>query len=234
MDDVLDPDDRHPVGVDRARSCRRARGPRASVSPPAISSSSSTRGRVASARASSRRLRCEQRELAGAHVGPVEHAGALERVDGGVDGVVAAPPAPAVGRADEDVLEHRQPSNGRGTCAVRPMPSRQRRWAASGVTSVAVEAHRPRGRARGRRRSRFSVVVLPAPLGPTIPSASPGASEKLEVVDDARGRRSAWTIPATSMIGAGQLRASSRGDRLHRAAGRDVGVAGVVDDDRGR
>ena len=75
------------------------------------------------------------------------------------------------------------PSNGRGICAVRPMPRRQRACAGCRLMSTPAEERRCRGRAAGRRRSRLSSVVLPAPFGPTMPRASPSATSNVNCVD---------------------------------------------------
>src|SRR4051794_4791874 len=64
-------------------------------------------------------------------------------------------------------------ANGRGTWCVRPTPRPQRAAAPSRVTSSPRSVTVP---APGRcaPASTSSSVVLPAPLGPTMPSGSPG------------------------------------------------------------
>ena len=67
------------------------------------------------------------------------------------------------------------PPNGRGIWAVRPMPIRQRACAGARVTSI-PRSGRARRRGAARPATRLSNVVLPAPLGPTMPRASPSAT----------------------------------------------------------
>ena len=106
MHDVLDPDDRDAGCAGSRGWWRPARRTRASVSPPAISSSSSSRGPVASARAISSRLRSSRvSEPAGAlaRVKQAESARGCRRRPAAAS---RSARAPAVDRADQQVLEH--------------------------------------------------------------------------------------------------------------------------------
>ena len=75
------------------------------------------------------------------------------------------------------------PSNGRGTWYVRRCRRGTARAARRVVMSRPSKTTRPPS---GRRPPviRLSTVVLPAPFGPTIPSASPLAEREGELVDD--------------------------------------------------
>ena len=68
------------------------------------------------------------------------------------------------------------PPNGRGTWWARPMPSRHRSTGAR-VTSRPSNSPRPLT-ARSAPASTFRSVVFPAPLGPTMPTASPAPTAK--------------------------------------------------------
>src|SRR5712691_9284114 len=63
------------------------------------------------------------------------------------------------------------PPNGRGTWCVRAIPRRQRRAAPAVVTSAPRKCTAPAFGCRKPART-LSSVVLPAPLGPTMPTAS--------------------------------------------------------------
>ena len=98
-------------------------------------------------------LALEQRQRAGGHVGaarPCRPARARDRRSsiGAAAGVPAARIAPT-----STFSNTVSPSNGRGTCAVRPMPRRQRRCDGSRVTSSPSKQHRARASGAGRRRA---------------------------------------------------------------------------------
>ncbi len=124
------------------RSCSTSSSTSASVSPPAISSSSSMLGCVASARASSRRLRSSNVSVPASDVGLVGHPGALEGLDGGLVGRPADAPTGAERAADEHVLEHREPLERARDLGVRPMPDRHRACAGWRVTSTPARSNR--------------------------------------------------------------------------------------------
>ena len=64
------------------------------------------------------------------------------------------------------------PENGRGIWKARPIPRRHRACGDSRVMSVPLSSTDPRD-GRTDPASTLSKVVLPAPLGPTMPMASP-------------------------------------------------------------
>ena len=74
------------------------------------------------------------------------------------------------------------PLNGFGTWCVRTRPSRQRCAAERAVTSAPWKATLPAlgGKAPA---STLSSVVLPAPFGPTMPTASPSLMRQIDVVE---------------------------------------------------
>ena len=74
------------------------------------------------------------------------------------------------------------PSNGRGIWAVRANPAWQRRCGGCRVTSTPSIRIRPASGVRSPA-IRLSSVVLPAPLGPTMPTASPSRDGEAEVLD---------------------------------------------------
>src|ERR1035437_837747 len=148
----------------------------ASVSPAPISSSRTTAGSVAIERASSRRLRWSRPRLSARRlatsVRPQSARTSMARSH--ADGPRRPPPQAAPTNTFSNTV---MPPNGRGTWWARAIPRRQRSAAPVAVTS------RPRKRmapALGRiaPASRLRRVVLPAPLAPTIPTASPGWTRK--------------------------------------------------------
>src|SRR5881296_921056 len=194
-----------------------------SLRPPAISSNSSTRGPVASARASSRRLRSSSvsaparafdfpsSPLASSAAKQAAYASRSER------------PAPYVAPTStfsKTVIA----SNGWGIWCVSAMPARQRAWAGIAVMSRPSNTTAPRS---GRRRPAITLraVVLPAPLGPITPTASRSFTESV------RPSRT-WSEPkardtsrsASSAVGLRLL------ERPQLAARRDVRGASIAHD----
>jgi len=145
-----------------------------SLSPPAISSSSRTRGRMASARASSRRLRSSRRsEPAVVLAWPAMPVTARASY---AAPYACRPRSPAARMAPTSAFSNTvRPPSGRGTWNVRPSPILARSGGASRVTSLPCSTTRPASH-RPVPVSRSSRVVLPAPFGPTTPTASPGAT----------------------------------------------------------
>ena len=174
-DDVLDPDDRDTLGPQSLMVPTRS-ATSASVRPPAISSSSSRRGPVARARASSRRLRSRSGSVPAGHVGPIEQPGRApaprrpSRSDRGT-----RPSRADDRRTSRRAARSRRPSC-RRTAAGSGTSARCRAWPAGGPgTSRDVPAVQPDPTRIGRRSPpmRLRTLVLPAPLGPTMPSVSP-------------------------------------------------------------
>ena len=157
-----------------------------SVRPPAISSSSSSFGSVASARASSSRLRCSSDRLP---------AGALAcrsaRSRPGFrrsDPTTSAsrrrdPKAPATSRFSNTVSF----SKGCGIWKVRPMPDRAARHRRHARHVAAVESGCVPLSAAILPVIRLNSVDLPAPFGPMMPSASPSPTAKRNLLGDRQG-----------------------------------------------
>src|SRR4029453_1190058 len=210
-------------------------GSSSSVSPPAISSSSSTRGRVASARASSRRLRSSSvsapaRVLA-LRVRPVSCSAVTEASAG----LTPARPELAPTSTFSKTVSA---SNGWGIWWVRAMPARHRACGGRRVTSRPAKRTAPRS---GRRRpiSKLSAVVLPAPLGPMTPSASPSSTARLIPPMTTSEQKDLNTPPTASKAGMGspladglrlpeRLQCPSRGDVRRRLVTDDDHVEGEV------
>ena len=151
-----------------------------SVSPPAISSSSSKRGLRRQRPGELEALAVEQGQRARNDVGLVDHAGpfAAPRPQLPLSTPANRPTAPNV-LPTSTFSNTVRPSNGRGICAVRPMPRWHRAWADSLVMSAPARTMVP----LSDRRSpaiRLSSVVLPAPFGPTMPRASPSATSNVK------------------------------------------------------
>ena len=170
--------------------------PPRSVRPPAISSSSSTRGPVASARASSRRLRSSRVSA------PASVLALRSRPVGSSASTAAALGAPgarpaAEGRADQHVLEDGQPRRrgaGSGRCSA--MPSRQRACGGTRVTSRSVEDDARRASGRGRRRSEVEQRRLARAVRPDDAERLAPADRERQLVDDAERRRTPSRRPA--------------------------------------
>ena len=86
-------------------------------------------------------------------------------------------------RGDREILEHREMLNGSGIWNERPRPARQRAPAAIRVMSSPSSTMRPRS-GRSMPVIRLNSVDLPAPFGPMMPSASPRASDEVDVAGD--------------------------------------------------
>src|SRR5918996_4087590 len=127
-----------------------------------------------------------------------------------------------------------RPSNGRGTWAVRAMPARARRVDERPVMSRPSYRTVPAS-ARNSPATRFNSVVLPAPFGPTMPSASSAtANERSSITRSAPNRFSRLLTSRAGVIDSLRVRvdAGSRaGDRLQVARFRDIRVILVRDDD---
>ena len=125
-------------------------GTSCSVSPPAISSSSSTRGRVASARASSSRLRSSSVSAPARVLALGAQARELERGDGGVvrPARSARPSTLAPTRTFSKTVSA---SNGWGIWWVSAMPARHARVRRQARDVAAGEADARRDRAEGAR-----------------------------------------------------------------------------------
>src|SRR5919202_990726 len=112
------------------------------------------------------------------------------------------------------------------------MPPRQRAAAPARVTSSPAKRIVP---ASGRRTplTTLSRVDLPAPFGPTMPNASPGATAKVTSSSTA-SRPNRLPTPVTSSRGVVTALARSRRahERLHAAARRDLRRERVADDDQ--
>ena len=122
-------------------------------------------------------LALEQGQRAGENIGPRQQMRAFEDL-AAVIGNVALALATAIDRADQQIFEHRQILE-RLRDLIR----------APDAGEAALDAARARvmscHRARSCRRSgetppaiRLNSEVLPAPLGPTMPSASPACSDR--------------------------------------------------------
>ncbi len=146
-----------------------------SIRPAPISSSSRIRGRTASARASSRRLRRSRpRSAAGLSANSSRPQRARIRSH---SARAARPPAlaPCIWATSRFSITVIWP-NGRGTWCVRPTPRRARSWAPAPVTSSPKSSIRPSPEIAPD--SRPMRVLLPAPFGPIMPSTSPPRSSR--------------------------------------------------------
>src|ERR1700751_544018 len=149
----------------------------ASVRPPAISSSSRIFGSVASARASSSRLRCKRPRLPAGWLArstrPVFTRMSAQR------SLISAsrlpePKAAATSRFSKTVSF----SKGCGIWNVRPMPAVHR--AMGGVRVMSLPENRIAPVSATRLPAiRLNMVDLPAPFGPMMPRASPSLTSKV-------------------------------------------------------
>ena len=148
----------------------------ASVRPAPISSSSSSRGRVARARAISSRLRSSRPRLSARRLATRSrpHASSTSVHVSQAACPPRRPPALAPTNTFSNTV---MPVNGLGTWWARPMPSRQRLSALARVTSAPAKRTVPPS-ARSEPEMMLRSVVLPAPLGPTMPTASPSLTTK--------------------------------------------------------
>src|SRR5690348_16019880 len=105
------------------------------------------------------------------------------------------------------------PPNGRGTWCTRPRPSRHRFAAPSFVTSMPASSMRP-APGLSAPASTLSSVVLPAPFGPTMPTASPACTPKSTPSRTTSAPNRLWTPTAARIcsIGSVRLQVSSDGD----------------------
>src|SRR5579862_8707423 len=113
------------------------------------------------------------------------------------------------------------------------MPSRERRLAPCRVTSCPRKLTLPSDGGIVPA-STLSSVVLPAPLGPTMPIASPGPTAK-STPSSAASAPNVLRTPAAARTGCGSIAcpsspASAVGLQLARH--RDIVIVGVVDDDQ--
>src|SRR2546423_7792121 len=197
----------------------------ASVRPPPISSSRSTRGSVASARASSSGLRSSNPSVSARRLArsarPQSSSASMQR------SYAAAPRRPPPVAAPTKAFSNTViPPNGRGTWCARPMPSRQRSAAPSFVTSPPASSTRP-AFGRSEPASTFSSVVLPAPFGPTMPMASPGATRKSTPSSTTSAPKRLRTPTATRIWSIRRPRLV----RLEVPSDRDAVIVGVLADD---
>ena len=153
MHDVLDPDDRDAALRGCRGWCPTSSSHSPSVSPPAISSSSRRRGSVASARASSSRLRSSSVSVPARRFGERQQAGALR----GCRRSARRPRARALSRpcvAPTSRFSNTvRFSKGCGIWNDRPMPARRARCGGARGDVAAVEADACRSPAAARRRS---------------------------------------------------------------------------------
>src|SRR5579862_5536308 len=118
------------------------------------------------------------------------------------------------------------------------MPSRERRLAPCRVTSCPRKLTLPSDGAIVPA-STLSSVVLPAPLGPTMPIASPGPTAK-STPSSAASAPKVLRTPTAARTGCGSIRLLYVASRPLLAVGsqlarhRDVVIVGVVDDDQGK
>src|SRR5947209_2084274 len=116
--------------------------------------------------------------------------------------------------------------NGRGTWWARPIPSLQRRATLARVTSSPRNATVPAdGRSAPERT--FRSVVLPAPLAPTMPTASPAPTAK----SSPSSAPNLLRIPAAARIGVDSdptAHPMLRVVRLELCLDRDVLVVAVL------
>src|SRR5271155_4905013 len=118
--------------------------------------------------------------------------------------------------------------NGRGTWYVRPTPSRHRAAASSLVTVRPAKRTSPAPGARSPEM-RPNRLVLPAPFGPTIPTASPDptVSDRSSAMTTRPNRFVTWSSSSSACamwLRVRRLEVSGEGDLRHE---------GVVDDERG-
>ena len=185
--------------------------------PPAISSSSSTRGAVASARASSRRLRSSRVRAPARVLALAREPGQLERGQRGRVRQALGQPAPE-DPAHQHVLEHgeRRRTDAGSGAVQRDAGAAPRVRRARSVTSRPRRPPRPRS---GRRRPirRLSAVVLPAPFGPMTPERlALAATASAEPVDDPQ--RAERLGDALQREQRGHQTPPARGRRRHRPA----------------
>src|SRR5882724_650757 len=156
-----------------SRTRRTSPGMVAWSTPPVTSSSSSSRGRVASARASSRRLRC-----------PVDSPRAWASTRSARPTEASAWCAASRATATSAVLRNAptmtfsrtvMSENGRSFWKVRATPRCAISSGRSRVTSAPSRLTRPAS-ARWKPVTRSKSVDLPAPFGPITPTSSPGAT----------------------------------------------------------
>ena len=140
VDDVLDPDDRDAAAAHLAD--RRDQLAGLGVGQPGADLVEQQHaGPVASARASSRRLRCSRPRLSARRLASVDEAAQLEHLDAALvarPGARSPPPAAAPTSTFSKTV---MPPNGRGTWWARPTPSRQRAGGAGSGDVRAAQAH---------------------------------------------------------------------------------------------
>ena len=173
---MLDPDDRDPP----ARSClivATSSAASASVRPAPISSSSSTAGSVASARASSRRLRCSRPRLSARRLLEPRSTADVEHLDAGVVGVRPVSGRPPVAAPTKTFSNTVMSPNGRGTWCARPMPRTATAGRGLGVTSTPRNSTAP---ASGPKRPREHVQQrrLAGAVGPDDADGLAGPTAK--------------------------------------------------------
>ena len=165
-------DRRRPARRPRRRSGRR-RSRRAAA--PAGRSPARARARAACGASSPR--------LSAAPVGERQQAAELEHLDRSGRRRLGRGEPRAVARADEDVLEHRHAAE-RARHLVRAADAEAAAPAGAQPRHVvAAEADRARASGASEPASTFSSVVLPAPFGPTMPTASPAPTREVDAVE---------------------------------------------------
>src|SRR5277367_6123247 len=121
---------------------------------------------------------------------------------------------------------------GFGTWWARPIPRRHLRLTPDRVTSSPRNTTEPSDGRRAPERM-FRSVVLPAPLGPTMPIASPAPTAKSTPSSTTRAPKRLW-IPAAARIGFASdpsMLWTLRVVRLELRLDRDVVVVGVLAED---
>ena len=164
-----------PVRMDVLDGARRVRGTPPPSGPPAISSSSNNSGFGGERARHLQPLAFEQRQRAGERIGALEQAKPLENLAAGLRRL-ALGLAPAVDRADQEILEHGELFEG-----LRDLVGSGRCRRGSVLAAAGRARSRPSKRmapasCASSPEIRLNSEVLPAPFGPMMPSASPGAT----------------------------------------------------------
>ena len=158
-------------------------------------------------------LAVEEAERLGAPVGDRRHAAQRERLDRAGLGASRASPPP-LAAATKTFSNTVMPLNGRGIWWVRTRPSRHRSAVGAPVTSSPRKRTLPPVGACAPT-STLSRVVLPAPFGPTMPTASSARERKVDAVQHHQ-RAEALVRPSASKQKA--VRLGGRHRRLRRRA----------------
>ena len=199
MDDVLDPHDRDAAAPAPPGSSRRARRPRRRSGRRRSRRGAARPGSVAERAGELEPLAVEQAEALGAAVGEPGQAAQLERLDAARVG--------GLGRAARSPCAARRRRSRRRSCPRRAAApgARGRSRGGSAAPTLARVTSSPRnatvpsdGRSAPERT--FRSVVLPAPLGPTMPTASPAPTAK-STPSRTTSAPKRFRIPAAARIG---------------------------------